>query len=119
MVKGRYIKPLRRIRRCRIRWYTMGLYIRGGKIAFFRRLSFGEMQWESTGFIIVTDWAQERRLTPCLAFRDAGPYHVSISKVSSNPPFIPEPNENAVDPRNWVEFNWDGVGGEEDGVLVG
>lgn len=52
------------------------------------------------------------RLTPCLAFRDKGRYHIKIGGVKRKPPICPRRNERAWDTSNWTELNW------EDGQAV-
>merc|ERR1712004_877589 len=50
---------------------SMGLYLRDGHLAFFRRwVSSGDGQapWETTGFCTNMRWAQGPRLSICLAF---------------------------------------------------
>ncbi|CAE7889369.1 unnamed protein product [Symbiodinium microadriaticum] len=42
--------------------------------------------WETTGFVSDLDWAEGRRLTPCLAFRDEGAYCVRIVRIGATPP---------------------------------
>lgn len=114
-VKGWYIQPLRHIpsktsqalRNERFEG-CMGLYIKDGKIAFFRKYAHAKTEWETTGFIIGLDWAEGRKLTPCLAFRDEGQYHVTVKKIASSPPFEPNRYETAWDLRNWQELNWEG-----------
>lgn len=46
--------------------------------------------WETTGFVSDLSWAEGRRLTPCLAFRDEGAYRVRIVCVGTEPPLPPE-----------------------------
>lgn len=48
-----------------------------------------EAPWESTGFVSGVAWA-EGRLTPCLAFRDEGPYQVRVVRVGREPPIQPQ-----------------------------
>eukprot|EP00399_MALV-I-05_sp_L67-4_P000201 gene202-34_t len=106
-VKGWYIQPLRHIppkttqamRNERFEG-SMGLYIKNGKIAFFRKYAHAKTDWESTGFIIGLDWAHGSKLTPCLAFRDEGHYHVRVNKIDSVPPFEPARYETAWDMMN-------------------
>lgn len=50
----------------------------------------GVAPWETTGFVSGLTWAEGRRLTPCLAFRDEGPYQVRVVRVGGPPPFQPE-----------------------------
>lgn len=90
---------------------TMGLYLRGGHLSFFRRWKVGEVQvggagahvgqWETTGFCTDLKWAQGPRLSLCLAFRDNGPYRVVISRVGTSPPFEPSPSKEAYQESKW------------------
>jgi len=95
---------------------TMGLYLRGGHISFFRRwrvtvappagsgATVGgtvEGPWETTGFCTDLKWAQGPRLSLCLAFRDNGPYRVLISRVGTSPPFEPKDNKEAYQDNKW------------------
>lgn len=90
---------------------TMGLFLRGGHLAFFRRWRSGTVTgegqppamgaWETTGFCTDLKWAQGPRLSLCLAFRDSGPYRVRISKVGSEPPLVPPPSADAYQESKW------------------
>jgi hypothetical protein len=84
----------------------MGLYVKAGRIAFFRK--YVDQPWETTGFCVSFSWALGNRLTPCLAFRDAGPYCTAVSQFSSTPPFNPPINVNLFNETDWEELNWDG-----------
>jgi len=44
--------------------------------------------WETTGFVSDLAWAEGRRLTPCLAFRDEGAYRVRVVTVGAKPPIV-------------------------------
>merc|ERR1712083_265285 len=101
----------------------MGLYLHRGRLAFFRQcervfgdddpenIASGELlaegsatrsrageseiaPWESTGFISDLGWAEGRRLTPCLAFRDEGAYRVRVVRIGTLPP-VPTERWNA------------------------
>jgi hypothetical protein len=110
-VKGAYIQPLQpKLDRFEGK---MGLYVRNSHIAFFRRYKRKdsdpeEQPWESTGFVIDLSWAEGRRLTPCLAFRDEGSYRVRVVRVDSCPPLWPEKMPGAYEEKNWSELNWEG-----------
>merc|ERR1719191_993033 len=110
-VKGAYIEPLEpKLDRFEGK---MGLYVRNGHIAFFRKYKQKESEsedepWESTGFVIDLSWADGKRLTPCLAFRDEGPYCVHVVRVDSCPPIQPEKMVAAYLEKNWSELNWEG-----------
>lgn len=117
-VKGAYIQPLAP-RPDRFEG-QMGLYVRGSHVAFFRRYekrgaspSSGSTSvvrgpWETTGFVIDLRWAEGSRLTPCLAFRDEGSYHVTVSRLGAEPPMMPQRLQGAYDEANWRELNWEG-----------
>jgi len=111
-VRGAYIQPLQ-AKTGRFEG-KVGLYVHNGHIAFFRKCGkqegdTEEPQWESTGFIIDVEWAEGRRLTPCLAFRDEGSYRVHVAGVDSRPPIWPKMMPGAYDMKNWTELNWDAV----------
>eukprot|EP00931_Biecheleriopsis_adriatica_P026592 TRINITY_DN16164_c0_g1_i1.p1 TRINITY_DN16164_c0_g1~~TRINITY_DN16164_c0_g1_i1.p1 ORF type:complete len:386 (-),score=81.62 TRINITY_DN16164_c0_g1_i1:164-1321(-) len=89
---------------------SMGLYLRGGHLAFFRRhyRSTGDANeapelgaWETTGFVTDLSWAEGHRLTPCLVFRNEGSYQVRMVCVSYTPPVMPERTEAAYQDGNW------------------
>jgi len=81
--------------------------------------------WETTGFVSDLGWAEGRRLTPCLAFRDEGAYQVRVVCVGSKPPVPqeqwpsealrrdPGPHASAAgrasgdDPTGWSGFDWE------------
>merc|ERR1719335_1626762 len=115
----------------------MGLYLHKGRLAFFRRCiggtgesqpeanaaagstessraapASGEVQlgpWETTGSISDLSWAEGRRLTPCLAFRDEGAYRVRVVCVGTQPPLPLERWSAAGDGggSNWSGFDWE------------
>lgn len=85
--------------------------------------------WETTGFVSDFSWAEGRRLTPCLAFRDEGAYRVRIVAVGAKPPIpVPVPPRQAnstwippgvarsADSAGWSGFDWE-VGGSESNFL--
>mmetsp|Transcript_27250 Transcript_27250/g.71788 ORF Transcript_27250/g.71788 Transcript_27250/m.71788 type:complete len:373 (-) Transcript_27250:538-1656(-) len=74
--------------------------------------------WETTGFVSDLAWAAGRRLTPCLAFRDAGGYRVQIASVSTEPPLPIERNSGADGTLGWCGFDWNGAHHDPDGVEV-
>eukprot|EP00930_Biecheleria_cincta_P022583 TRINITY_DN16486_c0_g1_i2.p1 TRINITY_DN16486_c0_g1~~TRINITY_DN16486_c0_g1_i2.p1 ORF type:complete len:407 (-),score=59.79 TRINITY_DN16486_c0_g1_i2:303-1478(-) len=93
---------------------SMGLYLQGGQLAFFRRWRAGvpgrgmkEAAWETTGFCTDLNWAQGERLSLCLAFRDSGPYRVAISKVGTEVPFVPKPSAKAFQESKWKHLYGD------------
>lgn len=116
-VEGTYIQPLTTITSGQGFEGSMGLYLLGGHLAFFRRhtaraadseeKSPEPAQWESTGFVTDLTWAEGRRLTPCLAFRDVGTYHVCLTSVDTLPPVPTERTASAYDESNWRSLDWD------------
>uniref|UniRef100_A0A7S1R2V8 Uncharacterized protein n=1 Tax=Alexandrium catenella TaxID=2925 RepID=A0A7S1R2V8_ALECA len=64
--------------------------------------------WETTGFISDLGWAEGRRLTPCLAFRDEGAYRVRVVCVGTQPPLPPErwSGDGEAD-AGWSGFDWE------------
>lgn len=114
-VEGAYVQPLAMVPSGRRFHGLMGLYLKGGRLAFFRRCDSAPSeekvekgQWETTGFISDLLWAEGRRLTPCLALRDAGAYSVRIVRVCSEPPRIPA--ETQV-PGVWNDLDWEATPG--------
>lgn len=109
-VEGSYIHPLpatplgQRFEGC------VGVYLRSGSLAFFRRCAFSgedvlrKGAWECTGFIADLNWV-EGRLTPCIAFRDEGDYHVRISHVGPDPP--QEPCKAKACAAAWSSLDWE------------
>lgn len=119
-VEGAYVQPLASITSGQGFEGSMGIYLRGGQLAFFRRHAYrpgAEDQneasptelgpWETTGFVTDLSWAEGRRLTPCLAFRNEGAYHVRMICVSGQPPIIPERNAMAYEDGSWSSLDWD------------
>lgn len=111
-VEGAYIQPLSTTPPGRRFEGSMGLYLQNGHLAFFRRCAQGENDlepeaWESTGFITDLTWAEGRRLTPCLAFRDEGAYKVRVVKVGSRPPLRPVKTKMAYDEASWSGLDWE------------
>lgn len=93
---------------------SMGLYLRGGHLAFFRRWRpeapgrvTKEGAWETTGFCTDLKWSHGERLSLCLAFRDSGPYRVSISKVGTEVPLVPQPSAKAYQESKWKRLYGD------------
>jgi len=100
VVQGAYIQPLSK-RQDKFVGH-MGIYIKGGEIAFFRKVK--DEPWETTGFIADLGWAEGKRLTPCLAFRDGGAYNVSVTQVGPSPPVVPKRVDRAFKPSEWRAF---------------
>jgi hypothetical protein len=97
---------------------SMGLYLRDGHLAFFRRWARrkgedSQSDWETTGFCTNMKWAQGPRLSMCLAFRDNGEYRVRISRVSREPPAIPQRSGEA-----YKEEKWNKLYGDDDHPLA-
>jgi hypothetical protein len=65
--------------------------------------------WETTGFVSDLGWAEGRRLTPCLAFRDEGAYRVRVVSVGTLPPLPPERwnTEGTEGESGWSGFDWE------------
>uniref|UniRef100_A0A6T0ZC15 Uncharacterized protein n=1 Tax=Alexandrium monilatum TaxID=311494 RepID=A0A6T0ZC15_9DINO len=109
---------------------TMGLYLHGGHLAFFRRWSGSGPaaavpeeeaeaeaeaeglpgggggaslpgQWETTGFCTDLRWARGPRLSMCLAFRDDGAYRVRVARVDRAPPSLPARSREAYQEDKW------------------
>merc|ERR1719433_1913947 len=98
----------------------MGLYLRAGHLAFFRRWAgnSGDEEgrpapWESTGFCTDLKWAQGPRLSMCLAFRDNGDYRVRIARVARIPPAPPTRSRQA-----YQEDKWNLLYGDDDHPLA-
>jgi len=131
-VEGAYIQPLPTVLPGRRFHGLMGLYLHRGRLAFFRRCmgglteqaqdlsssplewlpASGETQlgpWETTGSISDLSWAEGRRLTPCLAFRDEGAYRVRVVCVGTQPPLPLERWSAAGDGggSSWSGFDWE------------
>jgi hypothetical protein len=134
-VEGAYIQPLPTVPPGRRFHGLMGLYLHKGRLAFFRRcIPYSETQevislaespesvrtvpvpgdaqlgpWETTGSISDLSWAEGRRLTPCLAFRDEGAYRVRVVCVGTQPPLPLERWSAAGDNGGvgWSGFDWE------------
>jgi len=111
-VEGAYIQPLSTLAAGRRFEGSLGLHIHAGHLAFFRRCarsgaSEEEESWESTGFVSDFSWAEGRRLTPCLAFRNEGVYRVRLVKLSPMPPHMPTRTAMAYDDKNWNWLDWE------------
>jgi hypothetical protein len=65
--------------------------------------------WETTGFISDLGWAEGRRLTPCLAFRDEGAYRVRVVCVGSQPPLPLDlrSTDSQGGDAGWSGFDWE------------
>lgn len=115
-VEGAYVQPLAMVPSGRRFHGLMGLYLKGGRLAFFRRCDplqgeegYGAPgPWETTGFISDLLWAEGRRLTPCLALRDAGNYRVRIVRVCAEPPEMPGlPQALSGEGAEWNDLDWE------------
>lgn len=134
-VEGAYIQPLPTVTTGRPFHGLMGLYLYQDRLAFFRRCELpltgldreanpmqlqlmpGSAQgplgpWETTGFVSDLDWAEGRRLTPCLAFRDEGAYRVRVVQIGATPPLdvqkATRQDAKVTDWRtSWSDFDWE------------
>lgn len=134
-VEGAYIQPLPTVTTGRPFHGLMGLYVYQDRLAFFRRCELpatgldreaNPMQlqtpgmaqgchlgpWETTGFVSDLDWAEGRRLTPCLAFRDEGAYRVRVVQIGAMPPLdvqkATRQDTKVTDWRtSWSDFDWE------------
>ncbi|CAE7450855.1 unnamed protein product [Symbiodinium natans] len=147
-VEGAYIQPLPTVTTGRPFHGLMGLYLCKDRLAFFRRCEvpvegggstsgtaggrfFPPLRgrpepdqtemgpWETTGFVSDLDWAEGRRLTPCLAFRDEGAYRVRIVRIGATPPIdVQSASQSGSKIReqdwrtSWSGFDWE-VGSTE------
>jgi len=119
-VEGTYIQPLSTITTGQGFEGSMGLYLQGGKLAFFRKHVERATEdkpevvghWESTGFVTDLSWAEGARLTPCLAFRDIGDYHLCTTRVDTEPPVKMLSNKLDFEDSVWRSLDWDA--GEQD-----
>ncbi|CAK9065859.1 unnamed protein product [Durusdinium trenchii] len=76
-VEGAYIQPLPTVTTGRPFHGLMGEIPSQRYAAAFSAFDRRQLgPWETTGFVSDLDWAEGRRLTPCLAFRDEGAYRV-------------------------------------------
>jgi hypothetical protein len=71
------------------------------------RASATEPKWETTGFCTDLRWAFGPRLSLCLAFRDAGEYHVRITKICHDPPIPVAKSEAAYKDNQWKHLYGD------------
>lgn len=90
----------------------VGVYLRDGHLAFFRRHVAVEGDgeggpWECTGFVTDLAWVESCRLTPCLAFRDKGHYRARLARVGSAPPLPPDRMPWAYEEASWVSCDWE------------
>lgn len=117
-VEGAYIQPLPMLLAGERFLGLLGLYLRGGHVAFFRK-SYGSVAggdgsaekstgpWESTGFISNLKWASEKQLTPCLAFRNQGAYKVRITRITNAPPLLPDILKSPPSEMRWSGLEWE------------
>jgi len=126
-VEGAYIQPLSSVPTGRRFHGNMGLYLKQGHLAFFRQscdeqVPGSDGPWETTGFISDLAWAEGRRLTPCLAFRDEGAYFVRVVRIGAEAPLPLVVMQNNDCESRWNIFDWEvgsqtaGVEGEEQEV---
>lgn len=115
-IQGSYVQPLSAIEPPGRFHGRIGLYLSEGKLAFFRMCAShaGSLEdckagkWETTGFVSDISWAQGHRLTPCIAFRDEGDYHVRVVRVGTQPPIEPSKRSLTEVQSNvsWNSFDW-------------
>jgi len=117
VIEGSYIQLLPPLATGRRFVGRMGLLVRNGQLAFFRRChaleakvseedapagdSVEQPAWETTGFCTDLSWSQGDRLSVCLSFRDEGEYHVKLDQVGTEPPLIAVRNAEAFDSKKW------------------
>jgi len=116
-VEGAYIQPLPAIEPPARFHGRIGLYLFQGKLAFFRRCASTSEEdkdavvgpWETTGFVSDISWAEGRRLTPCIAFRDEGAYRARIVCVGMKPPIdVPMRGLGELqEDVSWSSFDWE------------
>jgi len=115
-VEGAYIQPLSTITDGRGFEGSMALHLQGGHLAFFRRHAARSNEepkditlgpWECTGFVTDLTWAEGKRLTPCLAFRNEGKYRARMVCVGSQPPVLPSLTPMAFQEASWSALDWD------------
>eukprot|EP00929_Paragymnodinium_shiwhaense_P008061 TRINITY_DN11198_c0_g1_i1.p1 TRINITY_DN11198_c0_g1~~TRINITY_DN11198_c0_g1_i1.p1 ORF type:complete len:406 (-),score=69.65 TRINITY_DN11198_c0_g1_i1:242-1459(-) len=115
-VEGAYIQPLPATTPGRRFEGAVGIYLEAGNLAFLRKTARGAEQppacWESTGFVTDLSWAQGRCLTPCVAFRDEGQYHVKILRVDSCPPVHLGKPPQVYDEDRWTSLDWEATDSE-------
>jgi len=98
---------------------SLGLYVRGGNIAFFRRCSLGaasfhgaadgaaaaaasaETAWETTGFVADFSWVKSCHLSLRVLSAGSNERSVRIARFGAVPPVAVQRNERAYDSANW------------------
>jgi len=121
-VEGAYVQPLPATTPGLHFEGKMGVYLRGSHLAFYRRCcaspAVGDgstppidpesVPWECTGFVTDLAWAEGKRLTPCVAFRDPGSYRVRVARVGPRPPFEPAPpSKDGQSSVGWQLLDWE------------
>lgn len=125
-VEGAYVQPLPTTPPGAHFEGCIGVYLRGGQLAFFRKCAIRPAEseeagesgdvvesppevgpWECTGFITDLDWAEGRKLTPCIAFRDPGAYHVRLARIGAQPPFEPAVPAAGSPAVAWQLLDWE------------
>lgn len=124
-VEGAYLRPLEAVTDGKGFEGSVGLYMCGGQLAFFRRYCqrlppdatgarpLAWCPWETTGFISDLSWSSGSRLTPCVAFRNAGPYEVELTGLGPTPPVVPVHKPEAFKADAWTRLDWDALEQEE------
>jgi len=128
-IKGSYKQPLCASSAEQHFHGSVGLFLQGSSLAFFRRRRAApegaaegcegqeeDGPWETTGFVSDLSWVQGRRLTPCIAFRCAGLYEVSVARLSSSPPICPEVPDEVE--SEWLPLDWEEEGEETEGFAL-
>jgi hypothetical protein len=110
-VEGSYLQRLNQLPSGKRFRGSVGIYIFSGHIAFFRRCESDGVgsppsSWESTGFVSDLSWVDGQCLTPCVAFRDEGEYHVRLDDVGSTPPVKTSVPSTYADDA-WSLLEWD------------
>jgi F-box domain len=72
-----------------------GVHVSPRSISFYRKQKTSS--WETTGIISDCSWVVGGIITPCIAFRDPGPYNIQINRVTStHPPNVIESPHKGV-----------------------
>lgn len=87
--------------------HHIAAFISGKKqISFYRKV---DSHWETTGTVSDCMWVNGGKITPCIAFRDAGLYDIQVARVCLGLPVIaqaPDPcNEEGWKPIGWLRDN--------------
>jgi len=123
-VEGAYVQPLPALPNKNGGFKgSVGIYVLAGHLAFLRKRSVEDESqdgstaaeiWESTGFVTDLSWAEGQCITPCLAFRDEGAYHVRMVRVGSDPPLALGKPPAKYDEGRWTGLDWEAEGEDND-----